>query len=265
MTFHLIDRMAVEDEGDGDAVVCLHGLGGSSNTWTAVMTALSPYRVIRIDLPGSGRSHAVPGALSIERLAQAVLSVCARLGLTRAHFLGHSMGTIVCQRLAAEHPKLVRSLALFGPLLAPPDAARAAIRTRATKARTEGAAGMQEIAQSLVNAATSADSRERVPAVAAFVRESLMRQDPDGYARNCDALAAAQPAAVERILAPVLLVTGDEDGVAPPQSVRALAERLSGVPGGARTVVLPRCGHWTPIERPQECARELREFLSSQR
>jgi pimeloyl-ACP methyl ester carboxylesterase len=30
-------------------------------------------------------------------------------------------------------------------------------------------------------------------------------------------------------------------------------------------VVLPRCGHWTPIERPEECARELREFLAAQR
>ena len=265
MTFHLIDRMAVEDEGDGDAVVCLHGLGGSSNTWTPVMPALSPYRVVRIDLPGSGRSHAVPGTLSIERLAQAVLTVCARLGIARAHFAGHSMGTIVCQWLAIEQPKRVRSLALFGPLLAPPDAARAAIRTRASKARTEGMAGMQEIAQTLMNAATSADSRQRSPAAAAFVRESLMRQDSDGYARNCDALAEAQPAAVERIQAPVLLVTGDEDGVAPPQSVRALAERMSGAQGGVRTVVLSRCGHWTPIERPEECARELRDFLPSQR
>lgn len=264
MTFHLIDRMAVEDEGDGDAVVCLHGLGGSSNTWTPVMPTLSPYRVVRIDLPGSGRSHAVPGTLSIERLAQAVLTVCTRLGIARAHFLGHSMGTIVCQRLAADQPKQVRSLALFGPLLAPPDDARANIRARATRARTEGLAGMQHIAQTLVNASTSPSSRHRSPAAAAFVRESLMRQDPDGYARNCDALAEAQPAAVERIQAPVLLVTGDEDGVAPPASVRALAERLSGA-HGVRTVILPRCGHWTPIERPEECARELREFLPSQR
>jgi pimeloyl-ACP methyl ester carboxylesterase len=265
LAFHLIERIAVEEEGDGDAVVCLHGLGGSSNTWTAVMPALAPYRVLRIDLPGSGRSHAVQGALSIERLAQAVLAVCARLGIARAHFLGHSMGTIVCQRLAAEHPKLVRSLALFGPLVAPADPARAAIRTRAAKARAEGVAGMQEIADALVKGATSADSRQRFPAAAAFVRESLMRQDPEGYARNCEALADAQAAAVERIQAAVLLVTGDEDGVAPPQSVRAMAERLSGAQGGVRTVVLPRCGHWTPIERPEECARELREFLSSQR
>ena len=262
MTFHLIDRIAIEDEGDGDAVVCLHGLGGSSNTWSTLMPALTPWRVLRPDLPGSGRSHQVPGPLSIERLAQAAVSVCARLGIARAHFVGHSMGAIVCQRLAADHPKLVRSLALFGPLLAPPDAARAAIRARATKARTEGLAGMQEIAQALVLGATSADSRERSPAAAAFVRESLMRQDPDGYARSCEALANAQAAAVERIRVPVLLVGGEEDGVAPPPAVRQLAERLSGAPG-LRTVVLPRCGHWTPIERPQECARELREFLAS--
>jgi 3-oxoadipate enol-lactonase len=265
MPLHLIDKMAVEDEGEGDAVVCVHGLGGNSNTWTAVMPALAGYRVVRLDLPGSGRSHAVSGPLSMERLAQAVLSACARLNITRAHLLGHSMGTIVCQHVATEQPKLVRSLTLFGPLIAPSDAARAGIRTRAGKARSEGLAGMQEIAQTLMNAATSADSRQRTPAAAAFVRESLMRQDPDGYARNCEALADAKAAAVERIEAPTLLVTGDEDGVAPPQAVRAMAERLSGARGGVRTVVLSRCGHWTPIERPEECMRELRSFLPAQR
>ncbi len=161
-------------------------------------------------------------------------------------------------------PKLVRSLALFGPLIAPPEAARTAIRARAAKARGEGAAGMHEIALGLVNAAISADTRQRSPLAVAFVRESLMRQDPEGYARSCEALAEAQAAAVERIEVPVLLVTGDEDGVAPPQQVRAMAEKLHPAKS-TRVVVLPRCGHWTPIERPEECARELRDFLAAQR
>jgi pimeloyl-ACP methyl ester carboxylesterase len=69
---------------------------------------------------------------------------------------------------------------------------------------------------------------------------------------------------VERIEAPVLLVTGDEDVVAPPQAVRGMAERLSNAKG-VRTVILHRCGHWTPIERPEDCGRELREFLPAQR
>ena len=149
--------------------------------------------------------------------------------------------------------------------MAPTDIARANIRARAAKARAEGVAGMQDIAQTLMNGATSADSRQRTPAAAAFVRESLMRQDADGYARSCEALADAQATAVERIEAPTLLVTGDEDTVAPPQAVRAMAERMQGVKSGVRVVVLNRCGHWTPIERPEECAREVRDFLAAQR
>jgi len=264
MTLHTFERMVVEDEGDGDPVVCVHGLGGSSNTFTPLMPALANRRVIRPDMPGSARSARVEGPLSIARLVDALLSVCARLNIERAHFVGHSLGTIVCQHLAATEPKCVRSLTLFGPLLAPGEPARAAMRTRAAKARGEGVAGMHEIALGLVNAAISADTRGRLPVATAYVRESLMRQDPDGYARTCEALADAQPAAVERIAAPVLLVTGDEDAVAPPQAVRALAERLQAA-RSTKVVVLPRCGHWTPIERPEECARELRDFLAAQR
>jgi len=261
---HLIDRVVVEEEGEGDAVVCVHGLGGSTNTFAPLMPTLARHRVIRVDMPGSARSHRVEGPLTIERFVDTLLSVCNRLGVTRAHWIGHSLGTIVCQHLAVAAPKLVKSIALFGPLIAPPEPARVAIRGRAAKARGEGAAGMHEIALGLLNAAISAETRERSPLAVAFVRESLMRQDPDGYARTCEALAEASAAAVERIEAPVLLVTGDEDGVAPPQSVRAFAERLHSAKS-SRVVVLPRCGHWTPIERPEECARELRDFLGSQR
>ena len=261
MAFQLIDRVAVEEEGEGPAVVCVHGLGGSSNSWTPLMPALARHRVIRVDLPGSGRSQRAEGPLSIERYVESLLNVCSRLGVTRAHWLGHSMGTIVVQHVAAAHPKLAASVALFGPLITPPDAARAAMKARAAKAR-EGAGGMHEITLALLNAAISADTRQRLPVAVAFVRESLMRQDGEAYARSCEALAGAQAAAVERIEAPVLLVTGDEDGVAPPQSVRAMADKLHRA-ASTRVVVLPRCGHWTPVERPDECQRELRDFLAA--
>ncbi len=264
MTLHVFDRVVVEEEGEGDAVVCVHGLGGSTNTFTPLMPALARHRVIRVDMPGSARSHRVEGPLTVERFVETLLSVCTRLNVARAHWIGHSLGTIVCQHLAVAAPKLVRSVALFGPLIVPPDAARVAIRARAAKARSEGVAGMHEIALALLNGAISADTRQRLPLAVAFVRESLMRQDPDGYARTCDALAEAAAAPVERIEAPVLLVTGDEDGVGPPQQVRAFAEKLYAAKS-TRVVVLQRCGHWTPIERPDECARELRDFLAQQR
>lgn len=268
MPLHQFDRMVVEDDGQGEGgrpvVVCVHGLGGSSNSFTPLMPALARHRVLRVDLPGSGRSQHAEGDISVARFVQALRDMCTRLGVTQAHWLGHSMGTIVCQHLALAQPALVRSLTLFGPLLTPTDAARAALKARATKARSEGLAGMQDITQTLVGAALSADTRQRLPLAVAFVRESLMRQLPECYARHCEALAAAQPAAVQNISAPVLLVTGEEDAVAPPQAVRALAEKLH-ASSGVRVRVLPRCGHWTPIERPEECQRELASFLTAQR
>jgi 3-oxoadipate enol-lactonase len=253
-----VQRMAVESQGEGDAVLMIHGLGGTSNTWTPLMPALARYRVVRPDLPGSGRSVAVEGPLSIARMVEYVVAACEALEVGRAHVAGHSLGCIVALHLAVAHPSRVRSLALFGPLLAPPDIARENLRARAQKARASAAAGMQEIADALLVSTTSRDTRERRPLAVAVARESLMRQDPFGYARVCEALSDARPAAVENISCPTLLVTGDEDIIAPPQAVRVISERIV----GSRVVIFPRCGHWTTFERPEECAEALRTFYS---
>ncbi|MBR2818709.1 MAG: alpha/beta fold hydrolase, partial [Reyranella sp.] len=138
MATQYVDRIAVETNGSGDDVLLIHGLGGTSNVWMPLMPTLMRHRTVRPDLPGSGRSARIDGPLTIERFVQAMLSLCASLNVERAHVIGHSMGTIVAFHLAAAAPQLVRSLALFGPLLAPPDAARPGIRARAEKARGEG-------------------------------------------------------------------------------------------------------------------------------
>lgn len=257
MTTHWIDGVAVEMDGEGAPVVCIHGLGGTSNTWTPVLKALRGCQVIRIDLPGSGRSGSVAGALTIERMAEAVIAVCRQLSVSGATFLGHSMGSIVCQHVALREPSLVKALALFGPLACPPEAARPNIRARAQKAMTGGAVAMQDIADAIVQGATSASTKDALPVAVALVRESLMRQDAKGYGQSCEALAAAQSAALEDIRIPVLLVTGDEDAVAPPSTVHEMARRLP----HAQTVILNRCGHWTTFERPVECINQLEAFL----
>jgi 3-oxoadipate enol-lactonase len=249
------ERIAFEVDGDGEAVVMIHGLGGTSNVWTPVLPAFSRHKKVRFDLPGSGRSARFEGALAVELFVEKTLLVMEKAGVRSAHVVAHSMGTIVAAHLAAAEPSRVLSLALFGPLLAPPDSARTAIRGRAAKAR-EG--DMQPIADALVQASMSSDSRMKKPAAVAFVRESLMRQDPDGYARSCEALAGMQAADTARIACPTLLVTGDEDAVAPPSSVRAMGDRIK----GSRVEVLRGCGHWTPVEKPEECISILNRFYS---
>ncbi len=257
MTTHMLNDLAVEIDGQGDALLCIHGLGGSSNTWTPLLPVLAGFKVIRPDLPGSGRSSLPAQALSIEGYVAAIESVLASLGAESVHVMAHSMGTIVAQHLAVRNPGKVKTLALFGPLVAPPEAARPNIAARAKLARG-GAASMQEIADAIVQGATSRETREQQPAVVALVRESLMRQSPEGYAQSCEALAGAQPAEIERISVPALLVTGDQDGVAPPASVAAMAARIA----GCRQVVLDGCGHWATCEKPQRCMQELEQFYA---
>jgi len=261
MSTVVIKNLAVEVEGDGQPVLCIHGLGGSSNCWSPVLSAFEGMKVIRPDLPGSARSELPTAALSIDSYVETLASLLAELNVSAAHVVAHSMGTIVAQHLAIRHPELVKSLALFGPLLAPPEQGRAGSHARAALCREKGVAGVQEIADAIVKGATSAETKAERPVTLALVRESVMRQSPEGYARSCEALAGAQAAEVERISVPTLLVTGDEDGVGQPAAVKGIGERIA----DSKVAVLTGCGHWTTFEKPAECMAELKAFYQSVR
>ena len=69
----LVERIAVEIDGEGEAVVMIHGLGGTTNMWTPLLPAFARNKRVRFDLPGSGRSSRVEGPLSIGRFVEAAL------------------------------------------------------------------------------------------------------------------------------------------------------------------------------------------------
>lgn len=256
MTTIATTRLVAEVEGEGTPVVFVHGLGGTSNSFQTVLGGLGGFRSIRPDLPGSGRSRLPHEPLGIPLLVGIVLDLMKCLGAAPAHLVGHSMGTIICQHIAAAMPEQVLSLTLFGPILEPGDAARQRIRDRARTARTEG---MQVIADAVAAASLSSTAKVGNPLAVAFLRETHMRQDPEGFAATCDALASASAADLRLIRCPALLVTGAEDAVAPPAAAQAMADRIK----GAKLKVLEQCGHWPTLERPPECTRLLTDFLRS--
>ncbi|MFN7191875.1 MAG: alpha/beta fold hydrolase, partial [Rhodospirillales bacterium] len=90
----------------------------------------------------------------------------------------------------------------------------------------------------------------------AYVRESVLRQDPLGYAATCEALAGARSADFARIGKRALLATGEDDAIGTPAMSRDIAARLP----QAHAEILPRTGHWTPVERPAEIARTVSQF-----
>lgn len=247
-------ELAVEVTGDGPAVLLVHGLGGTSNFYQPQVGALAErFTVIRPDLEGAGRTP-VTGELSIDGHADDLAGLLDALGVESARVVGHSMGTLVVRRLAARHPQKVTHLALLGAVDAPGEAGRTAQHERAATVREKGQIA---VADAVMTNATSEATRRDHPATAALVRELVLRQDPEGYARNCLALAGAtDPGPVDPSVA-LLLLTGDEDEVGPPQTGRALADAH----GSAVVDVLHGCGHWTALERPVEVTEHLLKFF----
>ncbi|NMM43695.1 alpha/beta fold hydrolase [Rhodospirillaceae bacterium KN72] len=246
--------MVMEVSGEGPTVVLIHGLGGDSNTFETIMPMLDGYRVIRFDLPGAGRSPLKPGRPGIAALAAAVRDGMRAVGANRAYLVGHSMGTVVCQYLAADHPEMVCGMTLLGPILEPPPAARQGLKDRAAAARKDGMAG---IADAVSTGSVSEACRQANPVVKAFVRESLMRQSPEGYAAHCEALSDAIAVDHTAIACPTLLVAGEKDPVAPV----AMAETLKSRIVAAELEIIPGIAHWMTMEAPSRTGELLRKHL----
>ena len=90
-------------------------------------------------------------------------------------------------------------------------------------------------------------------------RLDLAGEDEDlaRVALSCEALANANPADTTKITAPTMLITGDEDGTAPPRNVAAMQGKIV----GSTMDILGRTGHWTTFERPNEVSTALLTFL----
>ena len=247
-------KLQFDEFGSGPALFLVHGLGATSNLWGGVAPTLSrQFRVICADLRGSGRSTR-HGAITTEELCGDLLELADQLGVDKAHWFGHSYGSVLVQHLAVLNPTRTLSVGLIGPIQSASDAARAALTARAAKARAEG---LTDIGSATVQMGTSADTKAHRPELAAFVREMVMRQDVESYAMTCEAVASSAAAKIEQIRCPALVVTGDEDNTSPPLVAKAIADKL----GGSRFQILARCGHWTPLERSRELTAVLTNFL----
>ena len=102
------------DQGEGSAVVLLHGFLEASWMWTDIIPNLiKSHRVICIDLLGHGKSECVGYVHSMDEMAESVEAVLKHLRLRKVNVIGHSMGGYVALALAERNPDILRSLVLY--------------------------------------------------------------------------------------------------------------------------------------------------------
>ncbi|MGP4000884.1 alpha/beta fold hydrolase [Streptomyces sp. 8N706] len=258
----------------------VHGLGGSSVNWSALMAVLED-RVHgeALDLPGFGYSSPPDdGDYSISGHARAVVRHLDASGRGPVHLLGNSLGGAVVTRVAALRPDLVRTLTLVSPALPELRPQRSALPTALL-----AVPGVTSLFARMTRDWTP---ERRTREVLALCYGDPGRVDPEGftaaveeYERRLglpyfwDVMTRSARGVVdaytlggqhslwrqaERVLAPTLLVYGGRDKLV---SFR-MARRASLVFRDSRLLTLPDAGHVAMMEYPEAVARGFRELLS---
>ncbi|GAF43531.1 alpha/beta fold hydrolase [Rhodococcus wratislaviensis] len=247
----------VVESGSGPALLLLHGIGGSADSFTPQFDELSSsLRLLAWDAPGYGRSEDPGRPFDLDDYADAAADVIRdRCGDAGAHVLGMSWGGVIATRLAMRHPGLVRSLLLGSSTVgsgADDDAAARMLARAATLEQEGSEAFAAERAPSLL----SGTADDELTAKATAIMASSIRLPGYGYAAESMA-ATDHTADLPKIDIPTLVLGGDEDGVTGVPASQVLA---GGIPG-AVFVTIRGAGHLANQERPEAFNAWVESFI----
>jgi 3-oxoadipate enol-lactonase len=245
------------DDGEGDVVLLIHGLGSSSADWELQLPVLtSRYRVIAVDLRGHGESSKPAGPYSLAMFAGDAAALIEALAIGPCHVVGLSLGGMTALELAATRPELVKSGVVVnsGPDFIPRTLKeRAMVWQRLTLARTVGLSKLGRIvADRTLPDEDQAELRERVAAV-------LADNDKAAYVASMKAIVGWS--VVDRlgqITSPMLIVASELD-YTPVASKQPIVDSAL----DASLVVVSGARHLLPVEKPDEFNEILTTFLAA--
>jgi len=232
---------------DRPLLVLVHALGTDHGLWDPQMPTLIPhFQVLRVDLRGHGASDAPPGEYSMGLLAGDILAAVPR---ERFSYCGLSLGGMLGQRIAADHPTRVERLVLANT------SARAADPSAfETRRQTVLEQGMGAVEAAVMQRFFSARPNPWVDSIRATFRAT----EPVGYAGCCSAIRDLDHRPLLPSIAVPTLVIGSDEDASTPWTGHGDA-LVSGIPG-ARGVKLP-AAHLSNLERPAAFTRAMLEFL----
>ena len=252
-----------EDEGAGEPLVLVTCLGGDVTYWGQQVPAFveAGYRCISIDNRDCGESDASPIEHYTTRdMADDVAAVITDLGVAPAHVLGWSMGGLIAQELALNHPSMVRTLTLLATHAGDH---RSLAAWAQTMRRLRSRCTLREHVETLCLWGFGAQFLAHPGAVDAVIDASCAAPHPqsaDAFGRQCGACITHNTTSrLASIQVPTHVIVGEEDLITPVDRARLLADRIP----GARLTVLPGVGHCACWENPIACNEAALSFMKS--
>jgi pimeloyl-ACP methyl ester carboxylesterase len=251
-----------DERGAGEAVCLVHA--GIFSAWFAPLfaqPALDSFRVIRPIRPGYGASPAPSEPASLAAHARRCGELLHKLGVTRAHWVGHSSSCCIGLQLALDDPGLVASLILFEPAKPSGPQRDAAASSYVGPAVAAAAQGEVASAFEVFTRGVGGDRYQQVLR-ARLGDDGLAEAEHESayfFADELPALAAWTfgPAEAARVTTPALLLCGAQSR----PWFRENAAILAGMLPDARTQTLPGLDHLAPLTNPAELAATIVAFV----
>jgi len=246
-------ELAVEIQGSGPALVCVHGFGGAKEDFADHVPALAQqHRVVVFDHRGHGESESPTStdAYSLDRLAQDTLAVADALGVSSFRLLGHSMGGMVAIRLVLQEPPRVDALVLMDTGAgAPPTLDPDLVRVGAEVAVRDGMPTLRILLDELDPLGSEAYQRvvrER-RGFEEYARHKWSTLSPVMWSELAVEIATQRDllASLAAVTCPTLVIVGEQDQAFIEPSF-ALADTIA----DSRLVVVPDAGHSPQFENP---------------
>jgi pimeloyl-ACP methyl ester carboxylesterase len=252
-------NLAYREIGSGYPLILINGFASPMDTWNPPIleTLARQFRVIIFDNRGCGYSSASAEPFSIPLFAGDTAVLMDAMGITRAHVLGLSMGASIAQELVLAHPERVDRLVLIA----------------GTCGGTEGIRMEPEVWDRLSDKSGELLELANRMFSVLFPKSWLASHDPwkscpavhetttvENAARQAEAFFHWQGSydRLPELQSPVLVITGEEDVVIPPENANILARRIP----GAIVVRFPGAGHGLQYQYPVDIARSILEFLA---
>jgi 3-oxoadipate enol-lactonase len=240
------------------SVILSHSLGSSLVMWDPQMKALEPdFQVLRYDIRGHGKSEAPSGPYTLELLGKDGIALLDALSIEKIHWIGLSMGGMIGQAVALNHPHRLRSLALCDTGAAITPDAQPIWQERLNAVREKGVASQVEATMERWFTPPFLKSN---PPMLGVIQKEFLATPREGYLGCIEAIRKLNYLdRLPEIKLPTLILVGEDDPGTPVAASEAMHKRIA----NSRLVIIPFARHLSNVEQPEAFNTNLSRFLKS--